>query len=209
MTMLIKAGAPVNALAQSGMTPLDCANIWEPDAIPFLLAHGASNAVVRVHLVPVPGVVSQYRFDGTQFGIRLPLGFSPVNRRQTPQDCSAWEIRTLDRGSLIFAIGKVIQGEGTETNFNGFAAMASHVEYDWGAGNWSAHGSIVFDSSGHTPEDLQRLGMAPRYDAAVEYMALHRRDLGRIRNALQSLRRITEPAQQRSARDDVPAAHDP
>lgn len=209
MAMLIDAGARVNALTRTGMTPLDCANIWEPDAIPFLLTYAASNVAVRVHLIPVPGVASQFRFEGTPFGIRLPPGFSPVNRLQTPQDCSAWEMRTVDRGSLSFAIGKVTKGGGTETNLNGFAAVVSHDEYDWSDGKWSAHGNIAFDSSGYTHAELQRLGRTPRYDAVIGYMALQRRDLRRIQEAIQSIGRITEPAQQTGARYGVPAAHDP
>jgi hypothetical protein len=209
MAMLIDSGARVNALTLNGMTPLDFANIWEPDAIPFLLTQGASNVAVRVRLIPVPGVASQFRFEGTQFGIRLPPGFSPVNRLQTPQDCSAWEMRTVDRGSLSFAIGKVTKGGGTETNLNGFAAVVSHDEHDWRDGTWSAHGNIAFDPSGYTHEDLQRLGRTPRYDAMIGYMALQRRDLRRIQEAIQSIGRIVEQAHQTGARDGVPAAHDP
>ncbi len=209
MAMLIDAGAHVNALTQTGMTTLDCANIWDPDAISFLLSNGASNVAVRVRLIPVPGVASQFRFEGTPFGIRLPSGFSPVNRLQTPHDCIAWEMRTVDRGSLSFTIGKVTNGVGTETNLNGFAAVVSHDEYDWKDGTWSAHGNIAFDTSGYTHAELQRLGRTPRYDALIGYMALQRRDLRRIQEAIHSIGKISESAHHTGARDGVTAAHDP
>lgn len=194
MTMLINAGAPINARTQAGQTPLDVAHIWEPDAISFLVAHGATNATVRVHLVPIPGSEAQFQFEGTPFGIHLPAGFSPVNRIPTPDDNLVWEIQNGDGGSLRFGIGNVpkVSG-GTLTTFNGFAAVVSWKEYEWDDGGWSAYGRIDFDSSGTTYADWQQMGKTPHYDAFVDFHLSRRRDLKSIRQALASIVKTTAP----------------
>ena len=194
---LLAAGAPINRVLHTGFTPLDCAQIWEPQYVPYLLRHGATNAVVRVQLVPFPPGDRRFRFEGTDLGITLPEAFSPINRLQTPPDCSAWEVRA-PRAELRFGIGKEMKPregntKAAEIDFHGCAAILSHEEYDWNDGTWSAHGNIVFDSSGLTHEALRSQGKAPRYDAVVEYMALSRREMRPVREALGGFFRIGNP----------------
>jgi hypothetical protein len=50
------------------------------------------------------------------------------------------------------------------------------------------------ETRGQTQEQLQALGKAPRYDVIIQYLALSRRDLQLIRQALESLHKVEQQA---------------
>lgn len=182
---LLQAGAPVNGRTRIGMTPLDCAQVWNPAAVELLRRHGATNAAIRVQLLPVPGAEGLFSFEGTPFRIRLPPTFSPCNRRVTPPEGPFWYLESARRSSLTFGVGRKLPAAGTPTNFCGFAASVAHDEYTWNDSGWSASGCIVFDTSSRTPGATDT-GRAASYDAEISYHAMTRGDLHRIREALRS-----------------------
>ena len=175
MERLLSAGASVNSVSRTGLTPLDCAHIWEPQVIPFLLSHGATNSMVKVGLIPVQGSNRIYTFEGTDFGIQLPEGFSPYNRLQTPPDHKAWEVRNAANSSLSFSIGKGVKESGTNTTFRGFPAITSGEENDWGT-SWSATAFVAFDTSGRSLQEIYEKGEEPHFDAMLRYQAFSRKD---------------------------------
>jgi hypothetical protein len=191
MERLLRAGAQVNALSNAGLTPLDGANMWEPSVIPFLTAHGATNAAVRDKLVLLPEGERLYAFDGTDFRIQLPEGFPPWNRiRNAPGSRHrGWEVRNPRNSTLSFTLlGNQTSPAGTNGDFNGFAAVISREENDWGT-CWCASVSVVFDRSGLSREELDKSGRGPRYDAVLGYRAFNRRDQRLLEATLQTFSR--------------------
>jgi hypothetical protein len=168
---LLKAGAAVNGGSGVRMTPLDCAHIWEPYAIPLLKAHGATNILVRDHLIPIESDKTLYLFEGTSFGIRLPEGFAPWNRLQASADYRAWEVRNEAWSSLTFQLGREAKPKGLSTTFAGFAAVVAY-----GEDREVTTLSIAFDTSGATREEMEKAGKPPRYDAILQYKAYSRKD---------------------------------
>jgi len=185
MVRLLEAGAPINAVTRGGLTPLDCAHIWEPSVIPFLRSQGATNAAVRIGLVPVRKEDRLFTFEGTDFGVQLPEGFSPWNRIQTPSDCMAWEVRNAANSSLSFCLGQAVKPTGTHATFKGFTAVASREENDWGS-CWCARAAISFDSSRASHQKQDEADDGAHYDAVLSYRAYSRRDQRALEKALQT-----------------------
>lgn len=185
MTHLLEAGAPINCVMSTGLTPLDCAHIWHPTVIPFLRSHGATNAMVRVSLIPLREEERLFMFEGTDYAIQLPEGFSPWNRVQTPSNCVAWEVRNAANSSLSFSLGRKAKPAGQPTTFKGFPAVTSSEENDWGT-CWCATTTIAFDASGTPLEEGGKPEKASRYDAILSYQAFNRRDQRVLEKALQT-----------------------
>ncbi len=183
---LLRAGAPINRVSRSGLTPLDCAHIWNPGAIPYLRAHGATNAAVRQGLTPWREAERLYRFAGTPFGLRLPEGFAPWNRLQTPTNSLAWEVRNDANSSLRFRLGPPCRGEGTNGLMRGLPVLIAREERDWGH-CWCAEVAVYFDSTAAQHATNPPPDAVPHYDAILGYKAFNRHDRIALERAIGTL----------------------